>query len=149
MHTTCWLTGDPLLSYQLRLLMWSSAVHSLHSGGWRPAYLLPSVLTESHVDAQRHFANLFTSVGCFAAVSRDNPLTASRCPALTHQCNDLAANHRLCNIHEWKQSRWFRKVFRWEKTDIMLLLSYFFVLFCFFQIKHYCVFMWCLAFLCT
>lgn len=48
-------------------------------------------------------AYLLTSMGCLVVVSRDNPLTTTRWPALTHQCNDLAANHGLCNIHEWKQ----------------------------------------------
>lgn len=62
--------------------------------------------TQTQLGTQTHIvllANLLTSVGCWAVVSRDNPLTATRWPALSHHCNDLAANHRPCNIHEWKQ----------------------------------------------
>ncbi len=99
---------------EIEFLEGAFAAHSLYLGSWGLSYLFSTVHTHSntagwtqlHTQTQKHIvllANLFTSVGCLVVVSRDNPLTATRWPALTHQCNDLAANHRLCNIHEWKQ----------------------------------------------
>lgn len=91
------------------------SLHILYLGSWEPSRHFSTVLSHmfkhswTHTAVHTHterivlLANLFSTMGCFSIVSRDNPLTATRWPALSHQWNDLAANHKLCNIHEWKQ----------------------------------------------
>lgn len=80
-------------------------------GSWTLSCLYSTILphiktqlgTSSRTQSVRN--SLFFLENCLLVMSRDYPLATTRWPARSLQLNDLAANHKPCNIHDWKQDR--------------------------------------------